>query len=160
MPISAREIGASRLAGSPPDLFHRATPLSGLTPGPEALRPSIAAGLPLFGCIVLTVLYATVFSIGRTMSKIEMVFLAAGRRARRVHTGRGVEALMTEVWARRGRWRGRSGAPGGAQPGWGRQKAVCISYPSVATLKISTLVSRHLRRLRSLAPTSNQLCGR
>jgi len=31
---------------------------------------------------------------------------------------------------------------------------------AVTTLKISTLVSRHLRRLRSLAPTSNQLCGR
>jgi hypothetical protein len=30
----------------------------------------------------------------------------------------------------------------------------------VVTLKISTLVSRHLRRLRSWTPTSNRLCGR
>jgi hypothetical protein len=37
------------LQKAPPDLFHRATPLSWLTPGPEALRPSIAAGLPWFG---------------------------------------------------------------------------------------------------------------
>jgi hypothetical protein len=29
--------------------FHRATPLSWSVPGPEALRPSITAGLPLFG---------------------------------------------------------------------------------------------------------------
>jgi hypothetical protein len=78
MLISAREICTSRPASRPHlDLFHRGTPLSWAAPGPEALRPSITAGLPLFGRVVSTVLYRC-FCIGLSARNVEKM-LSRGR---------------------------------------------------------------------------------
>jgi hypothetical protein len=54
--IRSRNMREQTCQEAPLHLFHRATPLSWSVPGPEALCPSITAGLPLFGRVVSTVL--------------------------------------------------------------------------------------------------------